>query len=101
MTRQRKARISTDRSQQTIGNVMMVLPGVNQRRADPVKRFNRVSVQCVTNHSTAPSRFFNEYMTIEKEKAAQTGRWILDVISAQKAYQNEWNVAEQQVSDVR
>ncbi|CAF0915381.1 unnamed protein product [Adineta ricciae] len=97
MTRQRNARISTDRSQQTIGNVKIAFPGFNQRRADPAKRFNRVSVQCVTNHSTAPSRFFNEYMTIEKEKAAQTGRWILNVISAQEAYQNDWNVSEQQV----
>ena len=97
MTRQRSIRISADRSQQTVGNVMITFPGFNQRRADPVKRFHRVSVQCVNNHSTAPSRFFNEYMTIEKEKAAQTGRWILNVISAQEAYQNNCNATEKQV----
>ncbi|UJR32865.1 hypothetical protein I4U23_020326 [Adineta vaga] len=86
MTQQVDKRISVDRLHQTVGNVFITFPDHPARRTDPTQRFNRVSVQHITTQSKAPSRFFDAYLHIEKERAARTGQWILNVIAAQESY---------------
>ncbi len=87
MTRQLHSKVRHNRSQQTTGNVIVTFPEQNVRRSKPANRFVRTSVQHVTVNSRPPQQYYDEFMVVEREKQAQTGRWILNVIAANEAYQ--------------
>jgi len=88
MKRQLDSKVWANRSQQTTGNVTIIFPEQHIRQLKPVNRFAPVSVQRVNVINSRPSdRYFNEFLIVDKEKAAATGRWVLNVIAAHEAYQ--------------
>lgn len=85
MTRRNEMQTSAKRSQQTAGNVLITFPDLHNRTVPAAQRFTRVSVQRVSNTSRAPTQFFDQYLTVQRDKAAQTGRWILDTMAVQNS----------------
>ncbi|CAF0916854.1 unnamed protein product [Adineta steineri] len=99
MTHQFDKKISPNRLQKVSGNSMIIFPDLNTRQSNPINRFNRVSVQHINlnSNSNVHSKQPEQIFVSDKEKAAQTGRWILNVIAARETYQqsksvnkNEW-----------
>lgn len=80
-------------SQQTTKNVMVSLFDQRPKRQSKVTavvtRVIPVSIQRTNQnlHPRVSQRYCDEYYVSDKERDAQTGRWVLNVIAAHEAYQ--------------
>jgi hypothetical protein len=92
MIRRIDSKVWADRSQQTTGNVKIIIPEHHHhhhRQSKPVtvNRSGPVAVQRIHVKSKTPQRYHEEFIVLDKEKEAATGRWILNVIAAHEAHQ--------------
>ncbi len=85
MTRQVDSKIWTNRSQKINGNVMVTFPDLNTRLPKTVHRVKPVPVQYANTTIKTYPKHYEEFFVVDKEKAAQTGRWVLNVIARKEA----------------
>ncbi|CAF2589479.1 unnamed protein product [Rotaria sp. Silwood2] len=76
-----------NRSQPTTRNGTMIYPDFNTQQSKILDRLGPVSVQRVNPSRNVQPQYYDEYLAADKEKEAQTGRWVLNVIAANEAYQ--------------
>ncbi|CAF4693634.1 unnamed protein product [Rotaria sp. Silwood1] len=76
-----------NRSQPTTRNGTMIYPDFNIQKSKTLDRLGPVSVQRVNPSIKVQPPYYDEYLAAEKQKEAQTGRWVLNVIAANEAYQ--------------
>jgi hypothetical protein len=108
MMHQFEKKVWPSRSRQTTGNVRIIFPDFHPRQAKTVNRFGRVSVHRINESSKDHQRYYNEFLVVDREKEAQTGRWVLNVIAARDAYhqakqpnKNDWHTDPKSSSNVR
>jgi hypothetical protein len=92
MTRQRER---INRSQQKNGNVMIIFPDFNARQSNQSKP---TVVRHVDGNLKAHPRYHEEFFVVDKEKAAQTGRWVLNVIARREADQKQEKIKRKKQS---
>lgn len=78
-------------SQQTTRNVKIIFPqhnnNNNNRQSKPNTHLTSVSIQRVPMMNLRiPQTYYDEYVFIDREKEAATGRWVLNVIAAHELY---------------
>ena len=75
------------RLQQATGNAIVALPNSNSRQSKTVERVKPVSIHRVKGNFKAHGRYYDEFIVVDKEKEAQTGRWVLNTIATREANQ--------------
>jgi len=90
-----------NRSQETTRNLTIIFPKPNIQQSKPNNHLTSVSIQRVPMNSRIPQKYYDEYMFIDKEKEAATGRWVLNVIAAHEAYQQALKTNIKQSPNVR
>jgi hypothetical protein len=102
---QLESKLHVNRSRQTAGNTIITFPGLIPQQS---KAFGPVSIQRINASARARQRYYDEYIVVDREKEAQTGKWVLNVIAAKEANQkakipskNDWYMDEKESSKVR
>lgn len=95
-TRNWDNKLWANRSQQTTKNVTISLFDHRNRqsKAAVVTRVIPISIQRTNgnNNPRVSQRYCEEYYVSDKERDAQTGRWVLNVIAAHEAYQKAMKI---------
>ncbi|CAF3669128.1 unnamed protein product [Rotaria sordida] len=86
MKYQLESKVWPNRSQPTTRNGTMIYPDFNTGPSKTLHRSGPISVQRVNPETKVQSQDYDEYFVADKEKQAQTGRWVLNVIAANEAY---------------
>ena len=92
MIRRLDSKVWANRSQQTTGHVKIVIKKSKHRRSKPVDHSAPVVVQHVHAHSKVQQEEEEEYVAVDREKEAVTGRWVLNVIAAHEEYQKSLKI---------
>lgn len=91
MTRNWDSKLWANHSQKTTKNVTISLFDQRNRqsKAVPVTRIVPVPIQRTNgnNNPRVSHRHCEEYFISDKQRDAQTGRWVLNVITAHETYQ--------------
>jgi hypothetical protein len=98
-----ESKLRTNRSRKTVGNTIITFPGRNPQQSKTTDRSGPVSIQRINASERARQRYYDEYIVVDREKQAATGKWVLNVIAAREAHkkgqlpnENDWYMDDKQ-----